>query len=344
MTDAQISAWGLAAGGVAAWLAWRGLRSRDQYDFHRKTALVTGGSRGLGLILARRLVDRGARVGICARDPDELERAFDDLRGRGGHVVTVPCDLTRPQQVAEMVAVIEQRLGPIDVLVNNAGTISIGPVEHMQIDDFRKAMEANFFSALHTTLAVLPGMRGRKGGRIVNITSIGGKISVPHLLPYSASKFAFVGLSEGLRAELAKDGIVVTTVVPGLMRTGSPRQAEVKGRVEQEFGWFSVSDAVPGFTMSADRAGDQILAACRRGAAEVVLSLPAKFGTLLHGVFPGLTCDILALTNRALPGPGGVGSRAVPAKVVKPPPRWMTALNDRAAARNNELNPAAAGA
>src|SRR5439155_20405206 len=146
---------------------------------------------------------------------------------------------------AEMVAVIEQRLGPTDVLVNNAGIIGIGPVDHMTLDDFQKAMAGNFYSALHCTLAVLPGMRGRRRGRIVNITSIGGKVSVPHLLPYSTSKFALVGLSEGLRAELAKDGITVTTVIPGLMRTGSPRQAEVKGQVEEELAWFSTSAASP---------------------------------------------------------------------------------------------------
>jgi len=339
MRDGQVYGLGLAVGGLAAWLAWHGWKARQSYDFRGKTALVTGGSRGLGLILARRLAGEGAKVGICARDPDELDRAFDDLRKCGGHVVSVPCDLTVPEQVDEMVAVVERRLGPIDVLVNNAGTISIGPVDHLRREDFGKAMVTNFFSALHTTLAVMPGMRGRGQGRIVNITSIGGKISIPHLLPYSASKFALVGLSEGLRAELAKDGIVVTTVVPGLMRTGSPRQAEVKGQVEEEFAWFSVSDALPGLSMSADRAARQILAACGRGDAEVVLSLPAKFGTLVHGLFPGLTCDILALTNRALPGPGGAGARSVSAKVVKPPPKWLTALNDRAAQRNNEIAP-----
>jgi NAD(P)-dependent dehydrogenase (short-subunit alcohol dehydrogenase family) len=332
----------VAAGGVAAWLAWRGYRSLYGYDFRGKTALVTGGSRGLGLILARKLVDEGAKVAVCAPDADELDRAFDDLGRRGGHVVTVPCDLTKPEQVNEMVATVEQRLGPIDVLVNNAGIITIGPVDHMTLDDFRKAMNANFYSALHTILAVVPGMRGRQRGRIVNITSIGGKISIPHLLPYSTSKFALVGLSEGLRAELAKDGVVVTTVVPGLMRTGSPRQAEVKGKVQEEFAWFSVSDALPGFSMSADRAARQILAACRRGDAEVVLSLPAKVAVLLHGIFPGLTSDLLALANLALPGPGGAGSRGVSAKVIPPPPRWLTALSDRAAERNNEIAPASA--
>ncbi len=330
-----------ALGGAAAWLAYRGYRSFYGYDFHDKTVLVTGGSRGLGLVMARQFIAEGAKVALCARDPDELDRAFADLAGRGGRVVTVPCDLTVPEQVNEMVAVVEQRLGLIDVLVNNAGVIGIGPVDHMTLDDFRKAMDNNFYSALHCTLAVLPGMRGRKRGRIVNITSIGGKVSVPHLLPYGASKFAMVGLSEGLRAELAKDGIVVTTVVPGLMRTGSPRQAEVKGQVRKELAWFSVSDALPLVSISAERAARTILRAVRRGDAEVILSLPAKIGVWVHGILPGLTSDVLALTNLALPAPGGAGGRGVPAKAIvpSPAPKWLTALSDRAAERNNEFSP-----
>jgi len=336
------SGWAMAAaGGVAACLAYRAYRSRYGYEFRDKTVLITGGSRGLGLVMARQFVAEGARVAICARDADELDRAFEDLARRGGRVVTVPCDLTAPEQVNEMVAVVEQRLGPIDVLVNNAGVIGIGPVDHMTLDDFRKAMDNNFYSALHATLAVLPGMRGRKRGRIVNITSIGGKVSVPHLLPYGASKFALVGLSEGLRAELAKDGIVVTTVVPGLMRTGSPRQADVKGQVRKELAWFSVSDAVPLVSISAERAARSIVRAVRRGDAEVILSLPAKLGVWFHGVLPGLTSDLLALTNQTLPAPGGVGARGMPAKAIvpSPTPKWLTGLNDRAAARNNEFAP-----
>lgn len=340
--DTRPNGWAMAAlGGAAAWLAWRGYRSHHSDDFRGKNVLITGGSRGLGLVMAREFVAEGANVAICARDPNELERAFEDLAGRGRRVVTVPCDLTVPRQVEEMVAVVERRLGPIDVLVNNAGVIGIGPVDPMTLDDFHQAMAGNFYSALHCTLAVVPKMRGRSFGRIVNITSIGGKVSVPHLLPYSASKFALVGLSEGLRAELAKDGIVVTTVVPGLMRTGSPRQTEVKGQVRKELAWFSIGDALPLVSISAERAARSIVRAVRRGDAEVILSLPAKIGVWLHGILPGLTSDVLGLTNRVLPSPGGAGSHGVPAKAIVPPPapRVLTFLNDRAAERNNEIAP-----
>src|SRR5205085_5737710 len=127
----------------------------------------------------------------------------------------------------------------------NAGIIGVGPIQTMTLADFEEAMKINFWSAVYTIEAVLRDMIRRGSGRIVNITSIGGKISVPHLLPYCASKFALVGLSEGLHAELTQQGIVVTTVCPGMMRTGSPRNAEFKGRHRAEYAWFSIGGSLP---------------------------------------------------------------------------------------------------
>ncbi len=206
------------------------LRKLTEYKLSNKTVLITGGSRGLGLVLAREFVREGARIAICARDEQELEQARLDLEKRGAEVMAIDCDVTSNAQVMEMIDAIGRRFGDIDVLVNNAGVIQVGPVEVMTRQDFDQAMQTHFWGPLNTIMAVLPAMRSRKQGRIVNISSIGGKISVPHLVPYSASKFALVGLSKGLRAELLKDGIVVTTVCPGLMRTGSPRNADFKGR------------------------------------------------------------------------------------------------------------------
>jgi len=331
----------LGAAGAGAWLAARVYRELNGYDFRNKIVLVTGGSRGLGLVLARQLVRLGAWVAICARDREELHRAHEDLSGLGGRVLTAVCDVTDQHQAEELVALVRQRFGPIDVLINNAGTIGVGPVETMTLEDFREAMNTNFWSALYLTLAVLPEMRRSGHGRIVNISSIGGKISVPHLIPYSASKFALVGLSEGLRAELSKEGIVVTTVCPGLMRTGSPRNANFKGQHRAEYAWFSISDSLPLLTLSAESAANQIIAACRRGDAEITLSLPAQCAVLFHGVFPGLTTDLLAMTDRLLPGPGGVGTQRMKGKDSQSEwsPSWLTALSDLAAQRNNEIPP-----
>lgn len=339
MRPAVLAAGTLAAG-VGTRFVVRALRARA-FEFSGRPVLVTGGSRGLGLELARQLVAEGARVAICARDAAELERARQDLARRGGHVLTVECDVTDRDAVNRMVARVRAELGGLDVLVNNAGTIVVGPLEVMTLEDFEEAMRTNFWGPLQTIAAVLPEMRRRHSGRIVNIASIGGKLAVPHLLPYSASKFALVGLSEGLRAELARDGVVVTTVCPGLMRTGSPRNATFKGQHRAEHAWFSISDALPIVSMDATRAARQILRACRRGDAEAVLSLPAKVATVVHALAPGLTADVLGLVNRLLPGPGGIGTgRAQGAESESPlSPSVLTALGDRAAVRNNEVAP-----
>ena len=217
----------MAGASAGVFLAVRAaLRWWHEYDLRGKTVLITGGSRGLGLVLAREIAREGAHVAICARDEDELERAYEDLTGRGARaVLTVACDVTRREQVEDMVRVVRDHFGQIDVLVNNAGMIQVGPVEVMTLDDYEESMRTHFWAPLYAMMAVLPDMRQRGDGRIVNISSIGGKVSVPHLVPYCASKFALSGLSEGLRSELAKDNVMVTTVCPGLMRTGSPDNA-----------------------------------------------------------------------------------------------------------------------
>ena len=162
----------------------------------------------------------------------------------------------------------------VDVLINNAGVIQVGPLEHMEHEDFENAMATHFWGPLHLMLELIPSMRRRGFGRIVNISSIGGRVAVPHLAPYSASKFALTGLSDAVRAELAPYGIRVTTVCPGLMRTGSPMNAQVKGQHEAEYAWFAIADSLPGFSMSAERAADQILSACAHGDPELTISLP----------------------------------------------------------------------
>jgi short-subunit dehydrogenase len=327
-------------GGTCALFAARAaLKRLREYDLSGKTALITGGSRGLGLVLAREFIREGANVAICARDKAELERASVELERLGGNVFTFPCDLTDRGQIDTTVSAVRGHFGQIDILVNNAGFISVGPVDVMTIKDYEEAMTTNYWAALYAILAVLPEMRARGEGRIVNISSIGGKISVPHLVPYSASKFALTGLSEGLRAELMKDGIIVTTICPGLMRTGSPRNAEFKGQHRAEYAWFSISDSLPITSISAERAARRIINACKRGEAEIVLSVQAKIAAKFHGLFPGLTADLLGMVNQLLPEPGGIGEARAKGKESESQlaPSWLTRLGDDAAIRNNQI-------
>jgi len=330
-----------AAGAVVAAvaLARAAARSRRRFDLRGKVALVTGGSRGLGLVLARELVREGARVAICARDEAELEAARVHLESAGAAVVALPCDVTAREQVDAMLAQVRDRLGPVDVLINNAGTIQVGPMEEMTPADYEDSLRVHFWGPLFTTLGVLPEMRRRRAGRIVNIASIGGKISVPHLLPYSAGKFALVGFSEGLRGALARDRVFVTTVCPGLMRTGSPRNAWFKGQHREEFAWFSIGDSMPVVSMAATRAARRILEACRNGDAELIMPLSTAVAVKLHGLFPGVGADVMGLVERLLPGPGGIGRdmRRGAESESGWSPSVLTRLGDEAAARNNQL-------
>ncbi len=314
-------------------------------DLGGSVVLITGGSRGLGLALAHEFGRHGCRLALCARDADELTRAREELAVKGYEVFTAVCDLTDIAQVNRLIAGVTAQYGQIDVLVNNAGIIEVGPVQNMQRRDFEDAMNVDFWGVLDTILAVLPQMQARKSGRIVNITSIGGKVAFPHLLPYAAAKFAATGLSEGLHSELQRDGITVTTIVPGLLRTGSYFNALFKGNKTGEFIWFSLGDNLPGGSISAERAAHEIVTATRRGSAERILSIPASLLVRLNGLAPSTTGHLLTLINNvALPPPSNVpGSDAVsPGKDAEPsvPTRPLfdaaTALGRSAAERLNE--------
>jgi NAD(P)-dependent dehydrogenase (short-subunit alcohol dehydrogenase family) len=299
----------LAAGGVAGLLVAREVLQRArEMDLDGRVVIITGGSRGLGFLLAREFLRQGANVAICARDSEELLLAERELEAIGGQVFAYRCDVSDPSEVEQFVQLVSRRLGPPDVLVNNAGVLEVGPLESMDHDDFRQAMDVMFWGVLNPTLAVLPYMREKHSGRIVNITSIGGLVSMPHLLAYCSAKFAATGFSEGLRAELAGTGIRVTTVSPGLMRTGSHVNAHYKGHGREEFRWVSLMDGAPVISMDAERAARQIVRAAKRGESQRILSLPANVLARLHGVAPGLTTGIASLANRVLPS-DGVGSQ-----------------------------------
>lgn len=296
-----------ALGAAAAVVGWR-RRAGD--SLRDEVALVTGGSRGLGYLLARQLLEEGCRVVICGRDAATLERAVERLKrdpdGDGAReIVGWPCDVGDADAVQRLVDRTMSRFGRIDIVVNNAGLVQVGPIETLRLDDFRQTMDADFWGAVHTTLAVLPHMRSRGRGRIVNITSIAAHVAVPHLVPYDAAKQAKRGFSEGLRAEVGRDGISVTTVVPGLMRTGSPVHAEFRGQPEKEYAWFATSDILPITAMCAERAARRIVRATRRREAYVTLTWQAKLLRVVHDLAPATTGRVLGVVNAVLPRANG---------------------------------------
>lgn len=308
---------------------------------HGKAALVTGSSRGLGLLIARELADRGCRVLLCARGRGELDAARRQLAERGAEVRALACDLTDPQAPGRLMDAMETEFGGVDILVNNAGVIQVGPLAAMAEEDFRSAMDVMFYAPLRLTLAALPMMRRRPGGRIVNITSIGGRVPAPHLLPYDTAKFAATALSEGLHAELAAEGISVTTVLPGLMRTGSHTAARFSGDAGKEYAWFGPASGLPLLSMDAERAARAIVRAAERRRTELVLTPAAKLAVRMHGVAPATTTKALSLACRLLPGPGTAADHNLPGaaaagRLGSALVNRLTALNDRAARRLNQ--------
>jgi NAD(P)-dependent dehydrogenase (short-subunit alcohol dehydrogenase family) len=322
-----------------AWLSVRIIRTQ-RFALKDKVVLITGGSRGLGLVLARHICESGGKVALIARDGEELARAKADLARRGGapNAFGVQCDLLDTEQIQSAVRQIIDRFGKIDILINNAGIIEVGPLEHMTRDDFERAMQLHFWAPFELVSRIVPEMRTWGGGRIVNISSIGGKVAVPHLAPYSASKFALTGLSDALRAELARDNIHVTTVVPGMMRTGSHVNAKFKGKHDVEFAWFAASAGAPLISMNADRAARKIIAACRRGQPSLTLTFAARTAILGNALFPNLTGYWMKIVNRFLPAAGDDEGNELRAgsQLRRLTPGWLTRLADRATTRNNE--------
>lgn len=286
---------------VGARMMMRFINPPKKLQLKDKVVLITGGSRGLGLILARKLADMGAIIAICARTEEDLQEATADLATHTDKHLAIPCDITDRSQVKEMIHKIKDEIGSVDVLINNAGIIQVGPVETMNPSDYEQAMKTHFWGPFYLMSEVLPDMKEKKNGTIVNIGSIGSKVSFPHLLPYNASKYALAGLSEGMTAELKEHNINITTVYPGLMRTGSPRNIDVKGQHEKEYAWFKIMDSIPFLSMNADRAADKIIEAFRKGKHTLTLSIPAKLGVAAHGIIPGATITVFDLIERVLP-------------------------------------------
>lgn len=324
----------VAAGGY--FVAKRALP--PSYTFTGKVAIVTGGSRGLGLELARNLVLSGAHVAICARDDDELEVAREELEGRGADVYAATCDVTNRREVNQFVEEVLAYFGGIDVLINNAGVIEAGPMECLTEEDYDRSLATHFYGPMYFVEAVREHMTSRRQGRIANIASIGGKMSPPHILSYTTGKFALVGYSEGLGVELAKDGICVTTVCPGLLRTGSMVNATFKGQHRKEYGWFAAGASLPLLSIDSAEAARRILDAIARGRREFIFPNVWKGIVAGHEMFRDTSLAVMGQVNRFFPAPGGIGaeSRLGSESESAFTRSAITRANREAAARNNE--------
>jgi len=309
----------LATVGAAVLIA-RALRTKPVPE--NAVVLVTGGSRGFGFAIASRFAKKPVRFVLAARNRAELERAQADLIAQHPHLTPqhfylVAADLSVRAECERLVRETIAHFGRIDVLINVAGIIQVGPIEVQTVENFERTMRLNFFTAVNIIWAALPHMRTQvpllgwdRRAAIVNIASIGGKVAVPHMLPYSASKFALVGFSEGLHAELRHKGIRVTTVCPGLIRTGGEDHAEFLGDAEAEKRWFNLGAKTPLVSVSASHAACCVYSAVANGRAEITISPQAWILARKAGVFPETMQHASALANRyVLPQPPGANTR-----------------------------------
>ena len=236
-------------------------------------AIVTGASRGIGAATARALSERGARLGLVARDEGDLAAVRGGL---AGPAVVAVADVTDRAAVAAAVATVVDELGPVDVLVNNAGAGAYASVLEEDPDAYERLMRLNYLGTVHATLAVLPAMARRRRGHIVNVASVAGRLGAPFEAAYSASKFAVVGFSESLAAEMGAFGVAVSLVEPGPVDTSFTDARGVP---------FQREHPRP---RSADEVAAAVVRALETGRFEQVLPRWLRVGTMVRGLAPGL--------------------------------------------------------
>ena len=242
---------------------------------------------------------------LAARSMDDLTRARAELLAAGSvtreeDIAVLSCDVSDKERARELIRAALSVFGRIDVLINNAGIIEVGPAENQTVEAYERSMATNFFGALYTTYAALPYLLSKREGAIVNISSIGGKVAVPHLLPYTASKFALTGFSEGLHAEVHRKGIVVTTVCPGLMRTGGEAHAHFVGQADKEKAWFQTSARTPLLSANVHQAANRIFHAVDCGRAELTITPQAWLAARFAGCAPETTALVSGLIHAYL--------------------------------------------
>jgi 3-oxoacyl-[acyl-carrier protein] reductase len=230
-----------------------------------KVAVVTGGSEGIGKAAALSLVREGARVAICARTPDKLEAAAAEIRAAtGGEVIAIPCDVMQEAQVQSAIAQVVAKWGGVDILVNNAGTSAAAKFEDVKDETWETDLGIKVYGAIYCSRAAIPYMKRAGGGRIINITTGGGKAPTASSLPTSMARAAGIALTKAMSRDYAPDNILVNTVCIGLIKSGQHErryermQERDPSRSLEEF-YAGMAERVPlGRVGEASEAGDVI--------------------------------------------------------------------------------------
>jgi len=300
----------VAAGTMWGARAW--LRSRRWIELRDRVIVITGSDSGFGLIQARQVAAQGAIVVLAARDARKLDAAAEAVRREGAsEVLAIPTDVSKPDEARWLIDTAVERFGRLDVLINTAGLMLVGAEPTVTLDDLRNLMDVNFWGAVYTTRAALPHMRQARFGRIANVSSIGGRVAVPHMQPYTVSKFALTGYTKSLRPEALRDNIYVTGIYPMTIRTGGHRHAWFKGNREAEYSWFSLGDVIPGLAASAERAARKAIRGIQGGDPEVIIGLGARLQIAIDSLLPNWSAEMMDLLEYALPAPTNLDGPAL---------------------------------
>lgn len=232
-----------------------------------KTAVVTGGGRGIGAACARALAEAGARIIVASRTREAVEAVAADLQRRGHHALAVLCDVTDPVSVHELARFSADRMGPVDVLVNNAGIGVSAPLAKLELEDWQRVFAVNVTGTFLCTQAFMPGMVERQWGRVVNMASVAGLAGASYIAAYSASKHAVVGFTRCVASEVAGAGVTVNAVCPGYVDTdmtrGSLERIAAKtGRTREQALEAILSGTPQHRLISADEVAFAVLALC----------------------------------------------------------------------------------
>jgi 3-oxoacyl-[acyl-carrier protein] reductase len=201
-----------------------------------KIAIVTGGSEGMGRAAAERLARSGARVTVCARRKDVLERTAEELRkATGGELLAIAADVSRVADCENVVATTVRQFGGVDILLNNAGTSAAAPFEKVGDEAWQADFELKVMGAIRMSRLVIPHMKQRGGGRIINVTTVGGKAPRAQGLPTSVSRAAGINLTKSLANEYAADRILVNTICIGLVKSAQMARRAKDGDVEAHY-------------------------------------------------------------------------------------------------------------
>jgi short-subunit dehydrogenase len=248
-----------------------------------KVVVVTGASSGIGEATARELASRGAAVALAARDSGKLEEMQRGISASGGTAIVTQTDVSDRGSVEAMVRKTVEELGPIDVLVNNAGLGLSGRVADLRAEDLRHVFEVNTVGPLNCIQAALPRMR--RGGRIINVSSVVGRRAIPKVGGYCATKFALNALSDALRVEIAERGITVTSVYPGTTRTAFRDNSKRTG--DEKRGWRPKG-------VTPEKVAEKIAGAAEKGPRDVYVTVPDRVFVAATMLLPGLTDRLLS--------------------------------------------------